>query len=259
MSGIVTTLTAAADFPHRYVSNDNDGTHLQSGTLHEKAIVTNAEMVEHAFYQGLNLVQAMYLHAMHHFNDTHVSIQFVMLWLVTSPWLFRSLVPVSSFSHNWKLHQEKQRRNKQNENTQNNKDFQELLMYKVKKSQYIFYKHFILHGINLSVLLYADARQRIPLGPPWRVFWVLLNLSYVAEFFLQTLVKKKMLRQRTMLLCNQVLMVAASLGALTVLKDVSIPVALTSVALNFANRHHDVLNTMGIATATHFLQQYEFQ
>ena len=47
-SGVVTTLTASRDFPHRHVRN-NPG---QSGTLHRKAMVTQSEMIEHSFYQG---------------------------------------------------------------------------------------------------------------------------------------------------------------------------------------------------------------
>jgi hypothetical protein len=70
VSGLVTTLTAADDFPHRLVSNNRNGVYVQSGTLHETAIVTQAEMVEHSFYQALNLGQALYLHAMHRGSDS---------------------------------------------------------------------------------------------------------------------------------------------------------------------------------------------
>ena len=45
------------------------------------------------------------------------------------------------------------------------------------------------------------------------------------------------------------LMAAASLGAVVVLQQVSVGVCVVSLALNFTNRHHDVLNTMMIATS----------
>lgn len=257
VSGIVTTLTAAADFPHKLVSNDSEGQYVQSGTLHQKAIVTQVEMIEHSFYQGLNLCQAMYLHAMHHCHASNAPIwvRFFLLWLVTAPWIFRSLFPVSSFSHNWKLHHERQNSSQRQNNTHPVNISWELLMYKVKKAQYIFYKHCILHGINITVLLMPDAPERIPLGRAWRIFWILLNASYVFEFFLQTLVKRSVINQTTMLLFNQLLMFAASLGALVVLKDVAIWIVSLSVAMNFLHRHHDVVNTVGIAIVASFWRQ----
>ena len=49
--GISLTLTAAHEFGHKNVRN------RASGTLDEDATVTYDEMIEHAFYQGLNLFQ----------------------------------------------------------------------------------------------------------------------------------------------------------------------------------------------------------
>jgi hypothetical protein len=51
--GITLTLTAAADFPNKHARN------VASGALDEDATVTQAEMVEHAFYQ----VGAVHMHA----------------------------------------------------------------------------------------------------------------------------------------------------------------------------------------------------
>jgi hypothetical protein len=239
-SGIVLTLTAAHDFPHKYVVNQSEGDCVQSGTLHQEAIVTQDEMIEHAFYQALNLWQAMYLHTQHYVGDRGtIWTRLGLLWLVTAPWLVRQRVPVHSFSHNWKLY----RRQSWSEEEKTT----EVIMYKMKKAQYIFYKHCILHGVNISVVLNRQALSQIPNSFAWRTFWMLLNTSYVMEFFLQSLVKRKMLHQATMLLLNQSLMIAASLGATIVLKYVPLWLVGVSMALNFGHRHHEVINTMGIA------------
>ena len=75
---------------------------------------------------------------------------------------------------------------------------------------------------------------------------MLLNCSYVMEFFLQTLVKKKKFSQMTMLNLQKVLMAAATLATVPVLLEVSLPVTLISLILNFVNRKHDFLNTLFI-------------
>ena len=56
--GTLATLTAARSFPHRHIINRPG----ESGTLSHSAMVTQKEMIEHAFYQMLNLWQALYLH-----------------------------------------------------------------------------------------------------------------------------------------------------------------------------------------------------
>jgi hypothetical protein len=243
--GVCATLTAARDFPHKLVTN----TKGQSGTLHLKAIVTQAEMLEHSFYQGLNLLQAVYLHISARTNHSQTSVwwRLFMLWLVTLPWAVRNLFPVHSFSHNWKLY-------KGNE--------VEVIMYRIKKAQYLFYKHVILHGVNISVAVIMPTNEdfnantaeqghlsstTIPYSIPWRVFWILLNLSYVMEFFLQTLVKRGVLSQPKMLALNRFLMAAASLSALVVFQHVSFGICGVSLLLNLYHRHHDILNTMLVA------------
>ena len=295
--GIIATLTASKAFPHKYVTNKQINEYKQSGTLHQKAIVTQSEMIEHSFYQLINLCQAMYLHTMwyivhHQQNDatttensmilgmvvpatTPIIIRrMVLLWLVTSPWYFRKLVPVHSFSHNWKLYNEKQqeeeeRQKKQLQSNNNGKtninsskideDTQhqqqkhqmEVIMYKIKKGQYIFYKHCILHGVNISVALNDESLQEIPYSKSWRTFWILLNSSYVMEFFLQTLVKRHIIQQSTMLLYNRILMLSSSLGAIVVLKYVPIYVVTISIVLNFVHRGHDIINTLLVASLTY--------
>mmetsp|Transcript_11125 Transcript_11125/g.13902 ORF Transcript_11125/g.13902 Transcript_11125/m.13902 type:complete len:197 (-) Transcript_11125:2030-2620(-) len=55
--GTTVTLTAAHDFRnHKYVKN------VASGILEKDSTVSHSEMVEHSFYQILNLVQSLYLH-----------------------------------------------------------------------------------------------------------------------------------------------------------------------------------------------------
>jgi hypothetical protein len=252
-SGILTTLTAASDFPHKYVTNLNDGAFAQSGTLSEKAIVTQAEMIEHSFYQLINLFQAIYLHLMHQLTATKAPLwmRYFLLWLVTAPWIFRTFVPVNSFSHNWKIFNE--RRQSREHNMLKTKSEAkvcatlEVFLYRIKKTQYIFYKHCILHGVNITMMLSRPALHKIPHSRAWRTFWILLNSSYVMEFFLQTMVKRKILSQATMLRLNVTLMIASSLGALFILNIVPVWICALSVVLNFVHRHHDVVNTLGIA------------
>lgn len=59
-------------------------------------------------------------------------------------------------------------------------------MYRLKKYQYLLYKHFLLHGLNISVAISGEA---IAATPPFRLYWLSLNAAYVLEFFLQTLVR----------------------------------------------------------------------
>ena len=66
-------------------------------------------MLEHAFYQGLNLCQALYLHALLRVPRHHTRARLALLGLVTSPWLVRSRFPINSFSKNWKLKEKRER------------------------------------------------------------------------------------------------------------------------------------------------------
>jgi len=266
--GIVATLTAAKAFPHKLVKNEKG----LSGTLHQNAIVTQGEMIEHAFYQALNLMQALYLHMIQRVNlqrqnqQTVAATRMLLLFLVTCPWLIRHKLPVHSFSGNWTLAAQLRRGQASATTVDANYTHDpETRIYMVKKSQYLFYKHVILHGFNIYMAT-NDAVSFQLNAPPyslaWRVFWILLNTSYVMEFFLQTLVKRRnILKQSTMLLMQQWLMIASSLGATVVLGQTVkledqdqasylLPAASTaSLILNFANRHHDTLNTMLVALA----------
>jgi hypothetical protein len=83
--GISLALTAALDFKgHDRVKNP---TGVASGTLSDSATVSSAEMIEHSFYQFLNLAQAIFLHCS---NNEQVAYKRVfLLACVTAPWLVR--------------------------------------------------------------------------------------------------------------------------------------------------------------------------
>ena len=290
--GIITTFTAAKEFPHKYVRNATG----QSGTLHSEATVTQSEMIEHSFYQFLNLWQSLFLHIISRYsidsglfnkNQGYDNLfRLGMLWVVTSPWLIRKQLPIHSFSHNWRVYQNQ----KKKQALHASKYESEILLYRVKKAQYLFYKHVILHGVNISLVVVSAhsskmsnatlisndneedrdhrafiSKDDIPYGPSWRVFWLLLNTSYVMEFFLQSLVKRShhnqhhpkaqreaggavILTQSMMLLYQRLLMLSASLSAVCVVfhTNISWLICCLSVVLNIKNRHHDVFNTMAV-------------
>jgi hypothetical protein len=218
--GVWLALSAAFDFQHKNVVN------VASGTLDEHATVTYGEMIEHSFYQGVNLVQILFLHVSDRANSRAAKICFA--FLVTCPWLFRPLFPINRFSDNYRKVDSK------------STNFIRT-MYRIKKYQYVFYKHFLLHGLNLSALLYG---YMLPSRREFRIFWMLLNISYVMEFFMQTLVKKKYISQAFMLQLQLLLMTAASVAALFVLQHVDIGIAMLSLVLNFTHRNHEMFNTL---------------
>jgi len=243
--GTLTAVTAAFDFRKAHARVRN----LASGTLEREATVTFSEMIEHSFYQGLNLAQALFLHAIasgaagaSHAPAgpsggpptsllPHTSITLparLMLALVaTSPWLFRHRFPVNRFRDNYTRGQ--------------NKWTLVALLYRAKKYQYVFYKHALLHGLHISV---AVSGVSIVHDAGFRLYWLCLNTSYVMEFFLQTLVKKGHLRQWVMLTLQQLLMAVSTIAAVHVLVQAVLPLAaIVSLALNFAHPKHDVANT----------------
>lgn len=220
--GVLLTISAAIEFKHDHVKNS------ASGTLDEHATVTNKEMLEHSFYQGLNLVQVLFLHATA--GDTNALYRWAAVLLATSPWLVRSRFPIHHFSDNY---------NKLDERSSG----LVRLLYRIKKYQYVFYKHFLLHGLNISVALTG---HDLPTATSFRLYWLLLNTAYVMEFFLQTLVKGRYMGQSTMLFLQKVLMLASTLAALRVLQHVHFILSLCSLAMNFKYRNQDVLNTMTI-------------
>jgi len=273
--GLTITLSAGYAFPHKRVSNSPG----QSGTLAEDAIVTHSEMIEHSFYQLINLFQALFLHytswlvsIVGRKTKPSISNRLISLSLVSLPWILRKKFPVHSFSANWRLGIEKRK-----DSSKATKEI-ELLLYRLKKLQYIFYKHFIVHGLNISLtifppkpidILLSNAQRTdlsIPLSQNWRIFWLSLNASFVMEFFLQTLVKRSVITQRCMIRLQIILMLIASISAiqsgaifgslyidqrLISLKSsfmLRLIIGTTSASLNFLNRGHDFLNTLLVAT-----------
>lgn len=227
ITGIILTSTAAYEFKHKNIKN------VASGTLDEHATVTFGEMIEHSFYQGLNLAQIIFFHTI----ALHVNLQIrcVLLMLVaTSLWLVRDRFPINKFSDNYLKIDEK------------STDLIRIL-YRIKKYQYVFYKHFLLHGLNISVALYS---YDVTNDKVFRLYWLLLNTSYTMEFFLQTLVKKKYLEQTTMLFLQGILMAAATISAVQVLRYTSLFASLASLLLNFVHRKHDVTNTLIVLSLT---------
>jgi hypothetical protein len=221
LTGILLTFTAAYEFQHKNIKN------VASGTLDEHATVTFDEMVEHGFYQALNLAQIIFFHTMgFRFNlRTRCAL---LMGIATSLWLFRDHFPVNKFSDNY---------------TKIDGKSTTLIriMYRIKKYQYVFYKHFLFHGLNISVAIYS---YNITQYKIFRIYWLLLNTSYTMEFFLQTLVKKKYLKQSTMLSMQNILMTAATIAAVQVLQYSSIFASLASLFLNFVHRKHDATNTL---------------
>jgi hypothetical protein len=80
----------------------------------------------------------------------------------------------------------------------------------------------------------------------FRLYWLSLNASYVMEFFLQTLVKRKYMSQSTLLWLQKILMTEASIVAFYVLQHVYLWIAILSMLTNFINRRRDTWNTAGI-------------
>jgi len=218
--GILLPLSAAEDFSHKRIKN------IASGTLDAHATVTHSEMIEHSFYQAINLVQVLFFHFAPLYSNW--SWRLGALMLATSPWLLRSQFPINKFSDNY---------NKEDERSST---FIRIL-YRTKKYQYVFYKHFLLHGLNISV---AYSGIIMTNRFDFRLYWILLNTSYVMEFFLQTLVKKRYMEQSTMLNLQILLMLASSIAAVFILQHVYIAIAVASLAFNFANRGYDFLNTI---------------
>ena len=145
------------------------------------------------------------------------------------PWCWRSYFPVNSFSANYV----KVGRN----STQLTR-----LLYRIKKWQYVFYKHCLLHGLNASVAIASSGGEPLVNRRYFRLYWLCLNTAYVMEFFLQTLVKRRYLSQSAMLALQQLLMAVSTVAAVQVLAAVSPILCLLSSALNMLRRQRDVSN-----------------
>ena len=224
LGGLGTALTLAAAQAFGYQEKFK---HKQaSGTLDKHAFVTKSEMVEHAFYQAVLLVQILALHALA-LPGVPEPARLVLALAPVAPWLVRSYFPVNSFMKNYQGVSLRDMSTEQ-------------LLYRIKKWQYVFWKHGLLISLTLtSVFEPSIVDQRL-----FRVYWLFLNTSFTFEFFLQTLVKKRVIQQSEMLWLQKLLMAAGTLPAVyTVLCSVSLPATALSHVLNVYNRGHDVANT----------------
>lgn len=227
VSGLAVTLSAAYDFhSHRMVDN-----HGASGPLARDTTVTVDEMLEHSFYQLLNLAQAAFLHAIPGVPEQPY-LRLSLMCLCTAPWLWRARFPVNHFSHNY---------------TKGQAVTVISVLYRLKKYQYLLYKHALLHALNLTT---AIRGQSIVETPSFRLYWVSLNTAYVMEFFLQTLVKRGYMRQTTMLVLNQLLMVISTMAAVQVMWHFVNPcIAAASLVMNLLHRGHDFMHVLLMALA----------
>jgi hypothetical protein len=95
VAGTLLSLTAAFDFRAHHSSVKN----MASGSLDPHATITYDEMMEHSFYQGLNLIQIWLLHTLQ--MDQSLPNRAILCILATSPWLIRHKFPVHPFSANY--------------------------------------------------------------------------------------------------------------------------------------------------------------
>jgi hypothetical protein len=254
--GILVTWTASQDFPHKHWRN-REGV---SGTLSQHAIVTRDEMIEHLFYQVLNLLQSLYLHAIPRLPFDWQ--RFLALGAVSAPWLARDRFPVHPFSQNWKAETQGPLRGEEPDShpSQSLPGYKqgalETFLYRVKKWQYLLYKHVLLHGINMIVCLQPRSAA-LAHDPAWRLYWVCLNGSYVMEFFLQSMVKRRAIGQFTMLFLNRWLMLVSTLAAgLVVWRIASVPylfLSSASLVWNVVHRGQDFSHVVALACAGYYL------
>ena len=247
VSGCALTITAASDFgiPRARLRN------RASGALDDDQTVTREEIVEHLFYQVLNVTQMVFLRLAPIVAATHGrSGACASLALATAPWLFRSAFPVNRFSANYRRREPlvadvadagnaMMPERSAGTTTTAVSSFRIKRLYRLKKAQYVFLKHVLQHGLNVGVVVAATRASSSPSSPSsladtlfFRAYWLTLNTAFVMEFFMQTLVKKNKLSQRTMLRANKTLMFTSSLAAAFVVAKASLVAAATSCALN---------------------------
>ena len=247
VSGCALTITAASDFgiPRARLRN------RASGALDDDQTVTREEIVEHLFYQVLNVTQMVFLRIAPIVAATHGrSGACASLALATAPWLFRSAFPTNRFSANYRRREplvadvadagnalRMERSAGRTTNAVSSVRVRRL--YRLKKAQYVFLKHVLQHGLNAGVVVAATRASSSSSSPSsladtlfFRAYWLTLNTAFVMEFFMQTLVKKNKLSQRTMLRANKTLMFTSSLAAAFVVAKASLVAAATSCALN---------------------------
>merc|ERR1712014_50422 len=114
------------------------------------------------------------------------------------------------------------------------------VLYRLKKYQYLFYKHALLHGLNVTMAVSDGTTDGLVLRDHFRPYWLCLNTAYVFEFYLQTLVKRNYMTQNCMLTLQQLFMAASSMAAVKVLAEsVHIIPSLLSLTLNMLRRRRE--------------------
>ena len=236
LSGIQVTSSALSDFGALHSRVRDEGSDAKSsGVLHETKTVATSEMKEHLFYQRLNLVQILYLHFCDAWEED-VRAKAGLVLATTLGWASQARYPVNSFSKNY------------GGGGENGGTFDSLenFLYRAKKWQYVFYKTCLLHGLNVSAAIgfgRSSGNRSSTSGTFFQLYWLCLNASYVMEFFLQTLVKKKYGTQSNVLFMNQFLMLVSSFSALPIVMNRVHPIAfLAAFALNFLNRKKELTN-----------------
>jgi hypothetical protein len=159
VSGCALTITAASDFgiPRARLRN------RASGALDDDQTVTREEIVEHLFYQVLNVTQMVFLRLAPIVAATHGrSGACASLALATAPWLFRSAFPVNRFSANYRRREPLVRvadagtpMPERSAGTTAVSSFRVRRLYRLKKAQYVFLKHVLQHGLNVGVVVAA--------------------------------------------------------------------------------------------------------
>ena len=234
VSGCALTATAALDFgiPKARLRN------RASGALDDDQTVTKEEIVEHLFYQILNLTQAVFLmvtpNAVAAFGRKGACLALLM---ATAPWLARAAFPVNRFSDNYRNYL-----NEASGTSGGTSRWSVRALYRMKKTQYVFLKHVLQHGLNVGVVLRACTKtdgtndgNGLADETFFRAHWLLLNAAFVMEFFAQTLVKKKKLSQKNMLRSNAALMATSSCAAVYVISKTSLVASFTSLTLNLVS------------------------
>lgn len=234
--GFATAFSAAKEFGGAAVHRKGSAA---SGILDEHATVSTAEMMEHCFYQLLNLGQILYLYAIARLDESPLA-RACLCVLMLLPWLFRGLFPINSFSANYA------------KPGVGGSTRLIRFLYRMKKYQYILYKHALLHGVNVTVAIDGGA---LVATPYFRTYWLCLNIAYVNEFFMQTLVKRRYLSQQWMLGLQQLLMIVSTIFAVQILQSVRVLPSLLSLALNFKRRGREVSNGLIVLASAMLLSR----
>ena len=226
--------------------------------------MTREEITEHLFYQILNVSQVVYLRYVYVVGEVFGTKGVVAALLATSSvWLARSIFPTNRFSDNYNRRvlasrlstSERHGNGTTNATSADLRAFTSFL-YRLKKYQYVFLKHVLQHGLNIGVamesvlrLTFTDSEMANAPAPlvdcvQFRLYWLCVNSAFVFEFFMQTLVKKRMLKQRIMLGANVFLMLTSSMAVFFVLKQTHFPASIVSLALNFLKPGRELRNVL---------------